>query len=91
MEVNTVNSVALIDYSRACTLLHAYMHKCPLIVVVLQLGKAGWTVADVDVWELNEAFAAQSIAVIRELGIQQDKVCAQSVAMGREGGGGQVL
>ena len=31
-------------------------------------------VADVDLWELNEAFASQSIAVIRELGIDASRV-----------------
>ncbi|MCA3263244.1 MAG: 3-oxoadipyl-CoA thiolase [Telmatospirillum sp.] len=32
----------------------------------------GWTVADLDVIELNEAFAAQALAVLRELGIADD-------------------
>ena len=41
----------------------------------LQLGKAGWSVGDVDVFELNEAFAAQSLAVVKELGIDSEKVC----------------
>jgi len=35
---------------------------------------AGWTVADLDLIELNEAFAAQSIGVIRELGLDASKV-----------------
>jgi 3-oxoadipyl-CoA thiolase len=38
------------------------------------LERAGLAVGDVDVWELNEAFAAQSLAVIRELGIALDRV-----------------
>jgi 3-oxoadipyl-CoA thiolase len=38
------------------------------------LDRAGLAVADVDVWELNEAFAAQSLAVVRELGIDPDRV-----------------
>ncbi len=38
------------------------------------LVRAGWTVDDVDVWELNEAFASQSLAVIRELGLDPEKV-----------------
>jgi acetyl-CoA C-acetyltransferase len=29
---------------------------------------------DVDLWEINEAFASQTIAVIRELGIAEEKV-----------------
>jgi 3-oxoadipyl-CoA thiolase len=35
---------------------------------------AGWTVDDLDLIELNEAFAAQSLGVIRELGLDAAKV-----------------
>ena len=35
---------------------------------------AGWTVKDLDLLEINEAFAAQSIAVIKTLGVPQEKV-----------------
>jgi len=38
------------------------------------LAKAGWTVADLDLIELNEAFAAQSLAVMRALELDPDKV-----------------
>jgi len=33
------------------------------------LAKAGWSIQDIELAELNEAFAAQSIAVVRDLGI----------------------
>ena len=36
--------------------------------------KAGWNLQDVDLFELNEAFAVQAVAVIRELGIDAAKV-----------------
>ncbi len=36
--------------------------------------KAGWNLQDVDLFELNEAFAVQAVAVIRELGIDGAKV-----------------
>ncbi len=36
--------------------------------------KAKWNLNEIDLFEINEAFAAQSIAVIRELGIEQNKV-----------------
>ena len=36
--------------------------------------KANWNLDEIDLFEINEAFAAQSIAVIRELGIDQNKV-----------------
>ena len=35
---------------------------------------AGWTVKDVDLFEINEAFAAQSIAVIKALSIPEEKI-----------------
>ena len=38
------------------------------------LSKAGWEVSDLDLVELNEAFAAQSLAVIRELGLKPERV-----------------
>ena len=38
------------------------------------LEKAGWTVADLDLVESNEAFAAQSICVVRDLGLDPAKV-----------------
>lgn len=36
--------------------------------------RAGLSVSDIDLWELNEAFAAQSIACIRDLDIDQNRV-----------------
>jgi acetyl-CoA C-acetyltransferase len=38
------------------------------------LEKAGWKVGDLDLVESNEAFAAQSLAVVRELGLDPAKV-----------------
>ena len=46
----------------------------PVAAVPKALEKAGWSQDDVDTVELNEAFAAQSLAVIRELGLDQEKV-----------------
>jgi acetyl-CoA C-acetyltransferase len=36
--------------------------------------KAGWSLDDVDLFELNEAFAAQAVAVTKELGLDHNKV-----------------
>jgi len=36
--------------------------------------KAGWRLADVDLFELNEAFSVQAVAVLRELAIDPEKV-----------------
>ena len=38
------------------------------------LDLAGWSVKDVDLFEINEAFAAQSIAVLKTLSIPEEKV-----------------
>jgi acetyl-CoA C-acetyltransferase len=38
------------------------------------LEKAGWSVGDLDLVESNEAFAAQSICVVRDLGLDPAKV-----------------
>ena len=38
------------------------------------LAKAGWKISDLDLIESNEAFAAQSLAVIKDLGIPKEKV-----------------
>lgn len=46
----------------------------PVFAIPKALKLAGLTLADIDVIELNEAFAAQSIAVIKTLGLDVDKV-----------------
>ena len=46
----------------------------PIDAVKLALKKANWKIEDIDLFEINEAFAAQSIAVIRELNIDENKV-----------------
>ncbi|MBB5236152.1 acetyl-CoA C-acetyltransferase [Deinococcus budaensis] len=45
----------------------------PARAVPIALEKAGMTLADVDLLELNEAFAAQSLAVLRDLGVDPAK------------------
>jgi acetyl-CoA C-acetyltransferase len=46
----------------------------PIPAVRNVLDRAGLTIGDVDLFELNEAFAAQSVAVVRELGLDTAKV-----------------
>jgi acetyl-CoA C-acetyltransferase len=48
------------------------------------LKKAGWSIDDVDLLELNEAFAVQAVAVVRELGLNPDivNVNGGAVALG---------
>ena len=38
------------------------------------LDKTGWSVADVDLWEINEAFAVVTLTSIKELGLDPAKV-----------------
>ena len=38
------------------------------------LAKAGWKVSDVDLWEVNEAFAVVPMALMKELGVVHEKV-----------------
>ncbi|MEQ1901224.1 MAG: acetyl-CoA C-acetyltransferase [Devosia sp.] len=46
----------------------------PIPATRLALARAGWTIGDIDLWEINEAFAAQSLAVMGELGLDSDRV-----------------
>jgi len=45
----------------------------PVEAIPLALRKAGLTLADIDTIELNEAFAAQALAVMRKLGLHPEK------------------
>jgi acetyl-CoA C-acetyltransferase len=59
------------------------------------LEKAGWNINDLDLIESNEAFAAQSLAVIKELGLPKEKVNVNggAIALGHPIGasGGRIL
>lgn len=46
----------------------------PVQGVLNVLKKAGWDMADVDLFELNEAFSVQALGVMQELGLDIDKV-----------------
>ncbi len=46
----------------------------PIDAVRKVLTKAGWTIDSVDLFELNEAFSVQALAVIRELGLDPARV-----------------
>lgn len=52
----------------------AIMGTGPIPAVTRCLERAGWALGDLDLIESNEAFAAQSLAVMRELGLPADKV-----------------
>ena len=53
----------------------------PVPAVRLALARAGWSLNDVERFEINEAFAAVPIAVIRELGIDEERVNVEGGAI----------
>ena len=52
----------------------AYLARTPAKAAELALDKAGKTADDVDLWEINEAFASVALNSVRMLGIDEDKV-----------------
>jgi acetyl-CoA acyltransferase len=46
----------------------------PVVAIPKALKQAGLSLNDIDLFELNEAFAAQGLAVMRTLGLDEDKV-----------------
>jgi acetyl-CoA C-acetyltransferase len=52
----------------------AYMGAGPIRAVPVALARAGLTLSDMDVIEANEAFAAQALAVSKELGFDAEKL-----------------
>jgi len=52
----------------------AIMGYAPAPAAKKALGMAGWSVEEIDITEANEAFASQSIAVIRDLGLEPSRV-----------------
>lgn len=51
-----------------------YLLMTPVEAVRRVLSRAGWGLGDVGLLELNEAFSAQAVAVIRELGVDPSRV-----------------
>lgn len=56
----------------------------PIDAIRKVVDKAGWSLDSVDLFELNEAFSVQALAVIRDLGLDEEKVniYGGAVAMG---------
>lgn len=67
----------------------------PVQGVLNVLKKAGWEMSDVDLFELNEAFSVQALGVMKELGLDMEKVNVNggAVALGHAIGnsGGRIL
>ncbi len=52
----------------------AYFTTAPVPAMKKALEKAGWKASDVDLWEINEAFAVVPMIAMKELGITHDKI-----------------
>ena len=52
----------------------AYFTTAPVPAMQKALDKAGWKASDVDLWEINEAFAVVPMIAMKELGVSHDKV-----------------
>lgn len=46
----------------------------PVTAIKKTLDRVGWSVADVDLWEVNEAFAVVAMAALREIGMPHDRL-----------------
>jgi acetyl-CoA C-acetyltransferase len=68
-----------------------YFTTAPVPAMRKTLEKAGWKVEDVDLWEVNEAFAVVPMIAMKELGISHDRVnvnggaCAMGHPIGASG------
>ena len=69
-----LDSLAKIVSWATCGVDPSLMGSGPIPASKKALEKAGWKISDLDLIEANEAFAAQSLAVIKDLGIPQEKV-----------------
>ena len=69
-----LNPLARIASWATCGVDPSLMGSGPIPASKKALEKAGWKISDLDLIEANEAFAAQSLAVIKDLGIPKEKV-----------------
>ncbi len=77
------DAVLIRDFA-ACGCDPAYMGLGPVYAVRKLLSQNRLEVKDIDLWELNEAFAAQALAVLRELAVPEEKanVNGGAIALG---------
>ena len=71
---NSIKPMGKIVSWATCGVEPSLMGLGPISAVKIAKKKAKWNIHDIDLFEINEAFAAQSIAVIKELNISNDKV-----------------
>ena len=73
-ELKSIEPLAKIVSWASCGVEPSLMGLGPIPAVKEALKKANWSLKDIDLFEINEAFAAQSIAVIKELKIPKEIV-----------------
>ncbi len=73
-EKKDIQKLVSIKSWASCGVDPALMGTGPIPASKKALDLAGWSINDVDLFEINEAFAAQSIAVLRTLSIPEEKV-----------------
>ena len=73
-EKNNLKKLVSIKSWASCGVDPAVMGTGPIPSSKKALDLAGWDINDVDLFEINEAFAAQSLAVLKTLSIPQEKV-----------------
>ena len=73
-ELRGIEPLAKVVSWATCGVEPSLMGLGPIMAVNIALEKAGWKIEDIDLFEVNEAFAAQSIAVIRDLKIRKEIV-----------------
>jgi len=73
-ELKSIEPLVKIVSWASCGVEPSLMGLGPIPAVKEALNKADWSIKDVDLFEINEAFAAQSIAVIKELKLPEEIV-----------------
>ena len=73
-EKRNIEKLVSIKSWASCGVDPALMGTGPIPSAKKALDLAGWTIKDVDLFEINEAFAAQSIAVVKTLSVPEEKV-----------------
>ena len=73
-EKRNIKRLVSIKSWASCGVDPALMGTGPIPSTKRALELAGWTIKDIDLFEINEAFAAQSIAVVKTLSIPEEKV-----------------
>jgi len=83
-ELREIEPLAKVVSWASCGVQPSLMGLGPIPAVNMALKKAKWKIEDVDLFEINEAFAAQSIAVIRDLKIPKEiiNVNGGAIALG---------